>query len=183
MVLVSMLFTSFLHFHFFRKHGLYRIVKLIWGNTEPNVLWHGQILTVNVCLCTVTKHNKVRNTNKKQSQITPTLDSHFSFSSAQFASVSCPKLLFLENPFEFIWNLKSSFEISHFKLNLKIVYSIWKCIQNMNLEGEVRCVFNHIKWKLEYTHMAPLPRVLFWNELKNDLKDTFRFQKNIWDFE
>ena len=76
-------------------------------------------------MCTVTKHNKVRNTNKKQSQITPTLDSHFSFSSAQFASVSCPKLLSLENSFEFIWNLKSSFEIWKEYLPNVLVSKFW----------------------------------------------------------
>ena len=43
----------------------------------------------------------------------------------------CPKLLFLENPFEFIWNLKLSFEIWKFNLNVKKFYPIWNFVWNM----------------------------------------------------
>ena len=43
-----------------------------------------------------------------------------------------PKLLFLENLFEFIWNLKSSFEIWKLNINLKKFYCLWKFILNMD---------------------------------------------------
>ena len=46
----------------------------------------------------------------------------------------CPKLLSLENPFEFIWNLKSSFEI--WKLNLMPKTSMpWKSISILDLKS------------------------------------------------
>ena len=48
-----------------------------------------------------------------------------------------PKLLFLENLFEFIWNIKSSFEIWKFNLNLKKFHAVWKFISNMEV---VPCV-------------------------------------------
>ena len=44
----------------------------------------------------------------------------------------CWKLLYLENPFEFIWNLKSSFEIWKLNLNLKKFHLLWKFISNMD---------------------------------------------------
>ena len=44
----------------------------------------------------------------------------------------CPKLLSLENPFEFIWNLKSSFGIGKFSSNLKKFYPVSKFISNID---------------------------------------------------
>ena len=38
----------------------------------------------------------------------------------------CSKLLSVENLFEFIWNLKSSFEIWKFYFNLEKYYPVWK---------------------------------------------------------
>ena len=59
----------------------------------------------------------------------------------------CWKLLSLENPFVFIWSLKSSFEIWKFNLNLKFYYAVWKFISNMDPEewGHVG-VFNLTTW-------------------------------------
>ena len=39
----------------------------------------------------------------------------------------------LENLFEFIWNVKSSFDIWKFDLNLKKCYPVWKFISNIYL--------------------------------------------------
>ena len=51
-----------------------------------------------------------------------------------FLIILCWKLLSVENPFEFIWNPKSSFEIWKFNLNLKFFYPVWKFISNMDPE-------------------------------------------------
>jgi hypothetical protein len=54
------------------------------------------------------------------------------FSQSILLFILCPKLLSLENPFEFIWNLNSSFEIWKLNLNLKKCYPLWKFISNMD---------------------------------------------------
>ena len=51
------------------------------------------------------------------------------------------KLLCLGNPFEVIWNLKSSFETWKFNLDLKTFYSVWKFIWNMDPAECAMCVY------------------------------------------
>ena len=59
----------------------------------------------------------------------------------------CWKLLSLENPFEFIWNLKSKFELWKLNSNLKIFYPVWKFISNMDpAEWYPVRVFKFITW-------------------------------------
>ena len=69
-----------------------------------------------------------------------------------------PKLLSLENPFEFNWNLKWGFEIWKFNLNLKKTYPVWKFISNMDfVEIEVfgiRKLLLKITWKTLYADIT-----------------------------
>ena len=80
----------------------------------------------------------------------------------------CPKL---ENPFEFIWNLKSSFEIRKCNLNLIISYPIWKLISIMDPE--------------ELCHVIRLNTLTWHHSVRSMFEinvQTFKFQSSIWDF-
>ena len=84
----------------------------------------------------------------------------------------CPKLLSLENLFEFIWNLNSSFKILKFNLDLKKKISCLKIYLKQGPCGVVQCVFVYLTLscdKLEYTHMAPLQRVHVWNKFSDGI--------------
>jgi hypothetical protein len=63
----------------------------------------------------------------------------------------CRKLLSLENPFEFIWNLKSSFEIWKFDLNLLKFYPVRKFISNTDpLEWYLPGLYTVQVWRFFY---------------------------------
>ena len=83
----------------------------------------------------------------------------------------CPKLLSLEKPFEFIWNLKSSFEI-------------WKF--NSNLTKFFRAICMYSSLSLIHTHCitpwGPCLELIFkQDEIFSYSHYTFKFQKIIWD--
>ena len=84
----------------------------------------------------------------------------------------CPKLLSLENPFEFIWNLKSSFGIWKFNFNLKKYYPVWKIgLPKVSLPRLMTLsIKTSISWKSVWIYLKS--QIEFWN-----LKIWFKSEK------
>ena len=80
----------------------------------------------------------------------------------------CPKLLCLENPFEFIWNLKLSFEFWKSNLNLKILYPVWYLFQTWTPQSGAMFVCT-----------APPQRGYIWNNFSDIEENFFRFELNF----
>ena len=90
----------------------------------------------------------------------------------------------LENPFDFIWNLKTSFEIWKFGLNLKKKLSCLKIYFKRGPRRVVQCACIQPCHVINL-HMAPLCRSHVWNKF-SDRTILFQmeiiFSNSIWDF-
>ena len=77
----------------------------------------------------------------------------------------------LENPFELICNLKSSFKIIKFDSNLKKFDFVSKFISNMDPAEWCHVGYSTLsRGKLEYTHMAPLGMGQVWKKSSKGMK-------------
>ena len=78
----------------------------------------------------------------------------------------CLKLLCFKNPFEFIWNLKTSFEIWKFDINLKKKISFLKIHFKCGPSRVVQCVCIQ-PCNMKNLHMAPLRTIHVWNKFSD----------------
>ena len=90
----------------------------------------------------------------------------YRFANFIFSLILCyniyPKLLCLENPFSFTWNLKSSFEIWKLNLILKKKIPPENLFQTWTLQSGATFMCSSLShYEVEYMHMAPLCRVMF----------------------
>ena len=79
----------------------------------------------------------------------------------------CQKPIWLQNSFEFIWNLKENFEIWKFDLNLRKNYPVGNLFQMWSSQSCSMCAYLTLsRDKLEYTHKVPLRRFYVWTRIK-----------------